>query len=294
MKKIFFTLLCALSVLTSNAQKGTREMRIFPIDGTTLRQENGAWVIRLANIDSIDFRTINSTTPDESEGAEPDGQEHAYVDLGLSSGTLWATCNIGAEKPIDNGYYFAWGEVTPKEVYNQNTYKWFKRDTIPAYEYENELGVMVSVPQEIKTYILKYNFDASYGIDGFTDGKNTLDSIDDAAAVNWGGKWRMPTQTQQKELKSECTWEWQTGTDANGKQVAYYKVTGPSGNCIYLPAAGYRFNSSSSSGGNYWSSSLDKDLPIAAPYFNFDSSHYGMAGRNRSFGYSVRPVCSPQ
>ncbi len=292
MKKIFFILLCAMCALTANAQTGTREMRITPLDGASLRLENGAWIIRLADIDSIDFRTINkSTTPDEGEGVEPDGKEHAYVDLGLPSGTLWATCNIGAEKPIDNGDYFAWGEVTPKEVYNWTTYKWCVYDTIPAYE--NELGIWVD--QQINMYFTKYNTDASLGRNGFVDNKTVLDSIDDAAAVNWGGKWRMPTYDQIYELNNKCTWEWQTGTNADGDHVAYYKVTGPSGNSIYLPAAGYRNGSSlrnEGSNGFYWSSSLSESTPNYAYYLYFYEGHWYWDNDYRYRGLSVRPVCS--
>ncbi len=292
MKKIFFILICAFGVLTTaSAQTGTREMRIITLDGASLRQENGAWVIRLADIDSIHFQTINSTTPDEGEGVEPDGKEHAYVDLGLLSGTLWATCNIGAEKPIDNGDYFAWGEVTPKEVYSWNTYKWCILDTIPAYE--NELGIWVD--EEIKMYFTKYNTDAEYGRNGFIDNKTVLDSIDDAAAVNWGGKWRMPTYDQIYELNNKCTWEWQTGTNAEGKNVAYYKVTGPNGNSIYLPAAGFRGDTSLGpvgSSGLYWSSSLREYGPSYAYFLYFYSRFQGTSDHGRCYGGTVRPVCS--
>ncbi len=286
MKKIFFTLLCALSVLTTaNAQSGTREMRIVPLDGASLRQENGAWVIRLADIDSIHFQTINSTAPDEGEGVEPDGQEHAYVDLGLPSGTLWATCNIGAATPLEKGDRFAWGEVKPKEVHNKNTYKWFKMDTVPAYSYTDELGFLLQVPEQVTTYITKYNTSASNGEDGFTDGKQVLDSIDDAAAVNWGGTWRTPTSAQINELRSNCTWEWHEGTNSDGKYAGAYKVIGPNGNFINLPATvdGDLY-------GLFWSSSLNASNPEQSYYLYFNSGSRSLYNAERYYERVIRPV----
>ena len=106
---------------------------------------------------------------------------HDYVDLGLTSGTKWATANVGAKTPQDYGNYYAWGEVTTKSTYAWSTYK---------YDDYNKLT--------------KYCSKSSYGKDGFTDTKTTLDLSDDAAYVNWGGKWRMPTDEQQTELRNEC------------------------------------------------------------------------------------------
>jgi hypothetical protein len=154
---------------------------------------------------------------------------HEYVDLGLPSGLLWATCNVGAESPEDYGDYFAWGETSPKSDYD--TYKYYSSST-------DELT--------------KYCTDSDYGL---TDTKTTLDLIDDAARVNLGGSWRMPTSAEQDELREKCTWTW---TTLNG--IKGYKVTSKSnGNSIFLPAAGYRDGTdvySVGSLGDYWSSSL--------------------------------------
>ena len=108
--------------------------------------------------------------------------EHEWVDLGLPSGTLWATCNVGADNPEDYGDYFAWGETEPKVIYNWSTYKWCN----------GSVNTMT-----------KYCTDSGYGT---VDNKTELDPADDAATVNWGTSWRMPTLEQLDELLTKCTW----------------------------------------------------------------------------------------
>ena len=187
-----------------------------------------------------------------------------YVDLGLS--VKWATCNIGASKPEDYGDYFTWGETQPKSIYNWGTYKWCRGT------------------KETQT---KYNNQSSYGT---LDNKTQLDYSDDAACTNWGGSWRMPTKAEQDELREQCTWTWTTQNGVKG-----YKVTSKkNGNSIFLPAAGFRYNSllnNAGSNGYYWSNSLDTDSPDRAYYLNFYSSFVGRYYRNRLYGHSVRPVC---
>ena len=99
-----------------------------------------------------------------------------YVDLGLPSGTLWATRNVGATYPDDYGDYFAWGETEPKNNYDWNSYKWCNG----SY-----------------TTLTKYCLNINYGVH---DGLTELKLEDDAAYVNWGSSWRMPTHEQQQEL----------------------------------------------------------------------------------------------
>lgn len=124
---------------------------------------------------------------DNDEPSTP--YDHEWVDLGLPSGTLWATCNIGASSPEESGDYFAWGETAPKETYNWETYKWCNdRDNT----------------------VTKY---CTTDIYGTVDNKTELDLEDDAAYVNWGSSWRMPSMEQIKELREYCSWEW---TQSNG------------------------------------------------------------------------------
>ena len=189
---------------------------------------------------------------------------HEYVDLGLS--VKWATCNVGASKPEEYGDYFAWGETTPKSTYDWSTYKYCN-------------GTLDS--------LTKYNTKSSYGT---VDNKTTLELSDDAARANWGGSWRIPTKAEQDELRENCTWKRTTQDGVKG-----YKVTSKiNGKSIFLPAAGSRFGSSLLSVGSYgvyWSSSLDTDIPYYAWSVYFYSDNVSRNGYNRSYGFSVRPVC---
>ena len=223
---------------------------------------------------------------------------HDYVDLGLTSGTMWATANVGAKTPQDYGNYYAWGEVTTKEVYNWETYKYANGDY-------NKLT--------------KYCNDSKYGKNGFTDDKKTLELSDDAAKTSWGGKWRIPTFDQQKELYNECYWVWTESYNnsnvkgyivykakvSSDKGVKIYNSKTPSSSYslsdahIFMPAAGYRpygdlYDAGSS--GFYWSSSmLSNPLDAQGIYFGSGDIRCGVyngSSVERSFGRSVRAVIS--
>lgn len=191
---------------------------------------------------------------------------HEYVDLGLPSGLKWATCNVGATKPEEYGGYYAWGETEEKSDYSWETYKWCNGS------YDS---------------MTKYCTDSDYGR---VDNKTVLDSDDDVAYVKWGGSWRMPTFEEQKELFDECSWE---RTELNG--VNGYMVTGPNGNSIFLPAAGYRYRTGLYNRGTlglYWSSSLYDNYSDGASYLYFyDDNHACRSYGDRYDGHSVRPVC---
>ena len=195
------------------------------------------------------------------------GTENGYewIDLGLPSGLKWATCNVGADSPEEYGDYFAWGETTPKTTYSWSTYKWCNGSN---------------------TTMTKYCTNNNYGT---VDNKTVLDKEDDAASVNMGGSWRMPTKEEQKELTDECSWTW---TTLNG--VSGCNVEGPNGNSIFLPAAGCRIDSDlyyAGSDGNYWSSSLGVYDSYLASSFSFSSDNVGLYNYNRCIGKSVRGVC---
>ena len=185
------------------------------------------------------------------------------VDLGLS--VKWATCNVGANRPEDYGDYFAWGEVKPKSVYDWSTYKYCNGSA---------------------NTLTKYNSYSSYGR---VDNKSTLEAQDDAATINWGGAWRMPTKAEQDELRTKCKWVW---TTLNG--VKGYKVVGPNGNSIFLPAAGYMVKGAlytAGSSGIYRSSSLCTYSPGSAYNVHFCSDLVDWYNNCRYYGHSVRPVC---
>ena len=189
------------------------------------------------------------------------------VDLGLS--VKWAPYNVGATKPEGYGYYFAWGEVIPKGKYDWSTYQYCKGTN--------------------KT-ITKYCSNNSYGYNGFIDNKAVLDLEDDAATINWGGSWRMPTDDEFTELREKCRWIWTTQNGVNG-----YNVIGPNNNSIFLPTTGYMDNMNlkkAGSNGYYWSSSLYSKTPYYAYHVCFDSNSVIQDyDDGRYYGFSVRPVC---
>lgn len=234
---------------------------------------------------SFDFTIEESELTEEEEDMTPVANMHMgheYVDLGLPSGLLWATCNVGADSPEDYGDYFAWGETegynSGKTYFNWSTYKWMQEgysasDHITKYTYAD--GVTSGI-----WYDSNGNF--------IGDFKAVLEPADDAAHVNWGGSWRMPNYRELDELMKKCTWEFTTQNGVNGR-----KVTGPNGNSIFLPAAGGRDYSSLSyagSRGYYWSSSLYTSYSIYAYdlYFNSDGVEWDSDTRFR--GRPVRPV----
>ncbi len=191
---------------------------------------------------------------------------HEYVDLGLPSGTLWATCNIGADSPEEFGNYFAWGEVTPKLSYSWDTYKYGSCF--------NELH--------------KYNTKSEYGK---VDKRTKLDLEDDAAHANWGDGWRIPTTTELVELRNVCDWRWGTFNGIQG-----YYVTGPNRNSIFLPAAGWCDDAGVRDvvmRGNYWASSIENLSPHDAYCIVFFSNGWNLdGGMGRLHGRSIRPIFS--
>ena len=198
---------------------------------------------------------------------------HEYVDLGLPSGTLWATCNVGADTPEGYGDYFAWGETAPKDLYNWSTYKYAK-------------GTSWEDPR-----LTKYCSQINYGDNGFADALTILLPGDDAATANWGEGWCTPTAEQWKELGDYTTSEWTTQSGVEGRLF-----TATNGNRLFLRSAGYRNEGSLynvGSYGYYWSSSLRTDLPYYAWCFYFNSDYYIMNYYyGRYYGLSVRPVCT--
>ncbi len=196
--------------------------------------------------------------------ADPD-----WVDLGLPSGLLWATRNVGATSPEDYGDYFAWGETQPKEVYDWST-----------YIYSNG-----AVDQ-----LTKYCNNSDFGYNGFTDNLTILQPGDDAATANYGG--RTPTKEEWQELLDNTTATWTTQNGVNGELF-----TGTNGNSLFLPAASYRWGSTFYHGGShggYWSSSLSITITWSARLFFFDPSNQRVDGSSRYYGYTVRAVRSAE
>lgn len=177
--------------------------------------------------------------------------DYDWVDLGLPSCTRWATCNVGASNPDERGDQFAWGETVPKDTYDWSTYLYCNGS-------ENTMT--------------KYCRHAQYGYNGYTDNLTRLEANDDAATVNWGEGWRMPTKAELQELIDYCETSWVSHNGINGM----------------LFTSRYNGNSIFMYGSQYWSSTLGNT-----------SSYAWCLGRlfityiERYNAQSVRPVSSP-
>ena len=224
---------------------------------------NGDGEVNIADVNAVISIILFGDTQED---------DHEWVDLGLPSGTLWATCNVGASSPEDYGDYFSWGETAPKEVYSWETYKWCNGS---------------------QNTITKYCTNGDYGM---VDNKTELDPEDDAAYANWDPSWRMPSTEQCRELCESCTWQQTTRSGVNGQLV-----TGPNGHTLFLPAAGERYNNSIGdlgTYGQYWSRTLYSVGDIysysAFILFFYLDDHKGYYGNDRYIGFPVRAVRAPQ
>lgn len=209
----------------------------------------------------------------DKENTDPQDPDNAggpvAVDLGLS--VKWANANLGASSPEDYGGYYQWAGTRDVSDTSINLY-WDNCPYHPCWSASSGWT--------------KYNTESSYGI---VDNKTTLEASDDAATVNLGKKWRLPTDAEWIELIINCTWTWTAHNGINGYVVTSKK----NGNSIFLPAAGYRgfdFLRTVGSNGYYWSSSLGTDYPRCACCLNFNSDDVDRGSGNRFCGRSVRPV----
>ena len=179
------------------------------------------------------------------------------LDLGLTSGTLWAQCNLGASQPHESGNYYAWGETKPKEKYDKASYSLYNSST-----------------------------------DTYTDiGTNISGTEYDAAHVTLGGTWHMPTYAEFTELKDECEWKYTVMNGVNG-----YRVTGPNGNSIFIPCADDKEDESvypappSDTDGFYWSSMRMSDARYSLSLHFNENGAYWPHGYLNFMGFSIRPV----
>ena len=184
----------------------------------------------------------------------------AYVDLGLPSGTLWATCNVGANSPEEYGDYFAWGETKSKNFYSFSNY---------------------ALCDGTATNMTKYNA---------TDGKTQLEPVDDAATVNIGPDWCMPTSEQFNELINNCSISSQTINEVEG----YLFTSNRNENTIFLPFSGlFYYKKWYDSQSKYWTSTLYKTTQPESAFtanLNNNLGTYDTSGTDRYFGCCVRAV----
>ena len=262
MKKLtllFASLLCVAYIAVAQLK-----LYVYQNDGT--RTEFVA-----STVDSIAFSTITDSPDQPDEPIKPvdptNGYE--YVDLGLPSGTKWASRNIGATAVGDYGNYYSWGETQTKQSYTWSTYT---------------LGTD-------STSLTKYNFHSKQGV---VDNRLRLELADDAANANWGGKWRMPTRAEWQELLENCFWAWGSQPASNGFFINGYLITGPSGNSIFLPASGYKQDKLVQQPGvdAYYATSeiLRSYFPDEQVSFYISSSAKRLDTQYRQLGLPVRPV----
>ncbi|MDE6510639.1 MAG: T9SS type A sorting domain-containing protein [Muribaculaceae bacterium] len=208
---------------------------------------------------SMETATLPSSTSDGIVAG------HGYVDLGLPSGTLWATTNIGAENPYESGQYFAWGETEPREIFNWHNYKYLEKESI------GENGNIVYTVANI--------------------GDNISGSQYDAARIQWGDAWRMPTQEECEELIACCSSEFITQDDTVG-----LCINGPNDNSLFLPISLCPGNGIGPSvlTGNYWSATASSDHSNMAVSLYFANSNIQCINDVRCTGLTIRPVISHQ
>ena len=225
---------------------------------------NDAYIVAMMHDHEGNIITADRWTPEKGEFSCPDENHPHLIDLGLPSGTKWACCNVGASSPEQYGNYYAWGETSPKSVYNHVTYSYYTGQDTDGNGYIDKNFSVVNIGSDI----------AGTGYD--------------AATANWGSPWRMPTLEQCEELWQNCSCVWTTQNGVNGM-----KFTGPSGGTIFLPAAGYRWYDDLSYAGDwggYWSSSLGESYSDTAWTLYFGSGYVGTYYNGRYGGQSVRPV----
>lgn len=217
-------------------------------------------------------QTNSSETAEQQQQqkALPEISNEQAVDLGLSSGTIWAGWNVGATSAEQCGDYYAWGETKTKKEYSNFNY----------FDLKNGADF-----EDFTTY---YN----------EGGKTSIRcSNRDVAWVKWGHQWAIPTKDQADELVRECTWTWMKYNGANG-----FAVTGPNGKSLFLPAAGEHYTGLDSSQKDvnevisvgeqamYWTSELSKEYSASAYILSFVQKKAEVDTEWRINGISVRPV----
>ncbi|MBR6445609.1 MAG: hypothetical protein IKS94_04155, partial [Prevotella sp.] len=244
--------------LASDANDGSPYYGGIYLDGVyyeIISLGDGHWRLKDRNGKILDFGRDGGTSNNEDD---PNVSSGDYVNLGLPSGTLWASCNVGAKKPEEYGDQFAWGETKPKKDYRWSTYKWCNGSSSSLTKYTG------------------------------SDGKTELDLEDDAAYVNCGKQWRTPSIEQINELINNCKWEWTTLNGVGGSKV----TSKNNGKSIFLPAESLRSGTELLEAyhcGDYWSRSIDKSDPTSAYSLYFDKSAEKDA-YYRCEGLLVRPV----
>lgn len=220
-------------------------------NGVVTAESKGSCVVTCTATDGSDVKAQCQVTV--SDGGQGNPDEHEWVDLGLPSGTLWATCNVGANSPDEAGSYFSWGETSPKAEYTWDT---FSESILTKYKDEG--------------------------------GKTELDPEDDAATANWGSKWQMPSKEQCEELLNE---EFTSIEKQKGKGCLI--TSKANGKSIFLPSVGYMNENYVGNGGGhgyYWSRTKSSRTTAYSLEIDLISSWTGVYTEGFFYGQCVRPV----
>ena len=224
----------------------------------------------------------NETTGTMAKPAAPARPSHVLIEAGhkgiqlWDGGPYWAETNIGAEKPEDYGYYFWWGDT---KGYKREGNAWVASDgSQSGFSFDKDT-----------TSTYDKSIDALRS-DGWITAEGVLAPEHDAAHVQWGGEWRMPTRQELYDLSSKCDCKWTTKNKVYGYEVRGWGAY--ASECIFLPCAGRGRGTSlygSGSRGYYWSS-----VPLSgsydAWYLAFNSGDHYTSNFYRYYGFSVRPV----
>lgn len=259
------------SVQSSDESVATAKLEGFSIKVTA--EGGGTATITVTDSRSGQTATIAVTVEDnQPQSTCPDNHHPHLIDLGLPSGTKWACCNIGADKPEDCGGYYAWAETEEKSVYN----------SMPPYLHGIEIddegdGWLGDCHSGSGAYGIRQNI-----------GNDIAGTQYDVAHMKWGDSWVMPSYTQQGELLDNCTSTWTTQNGVKGRLF-----TGINGCSIFFPAAGYLDGSNLSSAGSegyYWSSMRVTDWEYAFGIYFHESGYTYANDYYTNYGFSVRPV----
>lgn len=210
----------------------------------------------------------------------PNTNGHAYVDLGLPSGTLWATMNVGAASETDIGLYFSWGETqgyTALQVGTDKNFTW------------NDYELSTNGTSQQYNFN-KYCSNRQYGYNKFTDYIFRLELSDDATYANWEGDWHIPTKNNFQELISNTTVTWDSVKKG-------YNFTATNGNNLFMPVTGYCSDGrvlDTDQSCNYWTSSLDDSNCVKSMNLAFTNNNVNLTSVNRCYGLSIRGIILPR
>ena len=255
-----------------------------------MNEKNTLWgSLAMMMVAVLSFSAVSCGDDDEEKIPNTIINGHEAVDLGLPSGTKWATMNIGAYSAYDRGKFFQWGEITNCSGDENVTWNSNYKPGNVAYT-----GTSSSAcgTENDPMYA-----DGTIGKDdtGNWNGCIAGDAKYDAATANWGGSWKMPTKEQMEELISQCTWTYTNSTNSNG--FSGYTVRGRNGNSIFLPLGGYRQYLNLDRGnscGSYWSATVSTNSAAKADYLTFEinatSGNAKVTTTDRVYGFNIRPV----